>query len=125
MSLRINDRSTIERRVHLLWPKPDTRVPEAQRPKPVIDGYVDCDYVYHSQEDAERLDAQVEAGDLSIAERFERLVTDIRGLPLQEGETAHQWLGANKYGAVVRAAIWEDYVGFLNEGRQGNSKKRR
>lgn len=125
MSLRINERATIERRVTLLWPKPDTRIPEAQRPKPVLDGHVDCDYVYHSQEDAERLDAQVEAGDLTHQERFERLVTDIRGLPIADGESPHNWLNNNKYGAVVRTAIWEDYLLFLGEGRQGNSKKRR
>lgn len=123
--LKVNEVETVERPVSLLWPKPDTRVPVAQRKPVILDGTVTCDFALYSQEEAQELDAQVESGDLTIAERFERLVPDIRGLPLAEGQTAHQWLMQHKYGAVVRNAIWEEYTQFLGEGRQGNSKKRR
>lgn len=124
-SLKINDVDTVDRRVNFCWPKADTRVPESQRKKPVIEGHVDCKFAYHSQSDAERLDADVEAGDLSSNERFELLVPEINGLPVTEGERPHDWLSKHRYGGVIRQAIWEDYLTFMAEGRQGNSKKRR
>lgn len=123
--LKVNAVETITRPVTLLWPKPDTRIPVAQRAPVVLDGTVDCKFVLHSQDDAEKLDAQVEAGEITSAERFALLVPDIQGLPLEPGQTPHQWLAQHQYGAVVRNAIWEDYSASLAEGRQGNSKKRR
>lgn len=125
MSLKVTERETITRTVTLLWPKPDTRVPEAQREPIILDGTLDCDFVCQSQVDAEKLDKQVEDGVLSHNERFAKICVDIRGLPLETGQTAHQWMDQSKYGAVVRAAIWEDYLASLGDARQGNSKKRR
>lgn len=124
-TLVINEISTISRRVDFCWPKPDTRIPEAKRPKPRIEGYADCGFVYHSQKELEKLDDQVEAGEISTAERFEKLVPEISGLPLENGETAHQWLDRHEYGNVVRNAIYEDYWLYTGEARRGNSKKRR
>lgn len=125
MSLKINERDTVSRRVDLLWPKPDTRVPEHQRQKPVLEGHVDCEYVYMSQDDAEELDAKVESGEMTHAERFQKIVVEIRGLPTAPDQSAHDWIDNHKYGSVVRSAIWQDYLAHLGEGRQGNSKRRR
>lgn len=124
-SLKVNEVAKIPRPVTLLWPRPDTRIPVAQRAPLILDGVVDCDYALYSQEEAEQLDAQVDAGEMTSAERFALLVPDIRGLPLGPEQTPHQWLAQHKYGSVVRNAIWEDYQAFLAEGRSGNSKKRR
>ena len=124
-TLVINAISTVSRRVDFSWPKPDTRIPEANRPKPIIAGFVNCGYVYHSQEELEKLDEEVESGEITSAERFEKLVPEISGLPLENGETAHQWLDRHQYGNVVRNAIYEDYWLYTGEARRGNSKKRR
>lgn len=125
MSFVVNEVNSVPRTVHVCWPKPDTRIPEAQRPKPVLQGKLDCEFAYYSTEDSEVLDAQVEAGELSEMERFERLVPSIKGLPLAEGETPYQWMNRHKYGGVVRAAIYQDWLLFQGEGRSGNSGKRR
>lgn len=125
MSLKINERASVARTVALLWPKPDTRVPEAKREKPILDGTVECDFVYLDKKAAEAVDEQVESGEITHQERFAQLVPDIRGLPLETGQTAHEWLETHRYGAIVRNAIWEDYVAGMSEGRLGNSKKRR
>ena len=125
MSITINVTDFIPKRVNFCWPKPDTRLPASQRPKPNIEGFVECEFIYHSQETLENFDGQVEAGEMTTSERFEKLVPTIKGLPLENGETAHQWIDRHEYGAVIRAAIFEDYWVFVGEGRQGNSAKRR
>lgn len=125
MALQINSVESVPKSVTLLWPKPDTRIPAAKRPKPVLEGALDCEFVYHAQDDIDLLDGMVEAGEMTVAERFAKLVPVINGLPVDSGETAHQWLERHQYGAVVRAAIFEEYWTFVGEGRQGNSAKRR
>ena len=124
-TLVINTTQTVSRRVDFAWPKPDTRIPEGQRPKPVVEGFVTCDYAYHSLEELERIDDLVEAGEMTAAERFAKLVPNIDGLPLEDGETAYQWLDRHKYGSVIRNAILEDYWLHTGEARKGNSRKRR
>lgn len=124
-TLKLNVKDTIDSRVAFCWPKPDTRIPEAQRPTPEIEGFVDCEYTYFSEADLEKQDAQVENGDLDAAERFHMLVPVVKGLPLDDGETAADWLKKFKYGSVIRLAILEDYYTKIREGRRGNSGKSR
>jgi len=90
-----------------------------------LEGHVDCEYVYMSQDDAEELDAKVESGEMTHAERFQKIVVEVRGLPTAPDQSAHDWIDNHKYGSVVRSAIWQDYLAHLGEGRQGNSKRRR
>ncbi len=121
----INPIQTVSRRVDFSWPKPDTRIPESIRPKPVLEGFVTCGYAYHATEELERFDELVEAGEMTVSERFEKLVPQIEGLPLENGETPFQWLERHQYGSVIRNAIFEDYWLYTGEARRGNSKKRR
>jgi len=124
-TLKINVDTTVPRRIPLLWPKPDTRVPEAHRPKPQLDGFVDCEYQYFSNDELEAQDAAIEAGELDRIDRFHMLVPVINGLPLKDGQSPREFLDTFKYGAVIRAAINADYFEFIGEGRRGNSGKRR
>lgn len=125
MSFVVNEVASVPRTVNLCWPKPDTRIPEAQRPKPVLEGKLECEFAYFSTEESEQMDAKVEAGEMTELERFEKLVPSIKGLPLESGETPYQWMHRHKYGGVVRAAIYQDWLIFQSEGRAGNSGKRR
>ncbi len=127
MAITINPVQSVPKSVQLCWPKPDTRVPEAQRQKPIIEGTVDCEFVYHSQEQLEAIDAQVEDGAITAIERFRKLVPTITGLPIQPGEPQdpHVWLDQHQYGVVISNAIFQDYWLFLADDRRGNSKKRR
>lgn len=124
-TIKINVEALIPRRIHFCFPKPDTRIPEAQRPKPALEGYVDCEYRYFSQEELERQDGDIEAGDLDRIDRLHMLVPVIKGLPLADGQTAREFLNTFQYGAVIRAAINADYFEYIQEGRKGNSSKRR
>jgi hypothetical protein len=124
-TLRINTETLIPRRIHIVYPKPDTRIPEAQRPKPALEGYIDCEYRYYSQEEVNRQDRDIEEGDLDSDDRLRMAVPIIRGLPLNDGEDAVKFLSRFQYGLQIRAAIWEDYLRYISEGRQGNSQKRR
>ena len=124
-TIKINVEALIPRRIQFCFPKPDTRVPESQRPKPALEGYVDCEYQYFSQEELERQDAEIEAGDLDRTDRFHMLVPMIKGLPLKDGQSERDFLNTFKFGAVIRAAISADYFEYIQEGRKGNSGKRR
>lgn len=124
-TIRINTEAAITRRVAFCWPKPDTRIPEAQRPKPRIEGYVDCEYKYFSQAELEKQDADIAAGDLDANDRFHMLVPVIKGLPLKEGQSVREWMSEFEHGAVIQSAISEDYFEHIREGRRGNSAKRR
>ena len=127
MSLVINKIESIPKTVSITWPKPDTRIPQAQRPTPIIDGKLECEFAYHSQQDLEEIDAKVEDGEISAMDRFRKIVPAIKGLPIADGEPTdpHEWLDQAKYGAVITNAIMTDYWAFLAEDRRGNSKKRR
>ena len=127
MSLVINKIESVPKTVKLCWPKPDTRVPESQRQKPIVEGSVECEFIYHSQKRLEDFDAQVEEGEITTIDRFRALVPVIKGLPIQPGEPqdAHEWLDQAQYGTVISNAIMQDYWLFLAEDRRGNSKKRR
>lgn len=124
-TLVITPVSTIRRRVEFCWPPVDTSLPKDQRPAPILTGFVDCEYIYHGQDELERLDECVASGEMSLAERFERMVPRVHGLPLENGETEHQWLNRHEYGVAVRNAITEDYWLATGNGRRGNSKQRR
>lgn len=125
MTLTIHETNSELRRVDFCWPKPDTRIPAAQRRKPTIEGYVECEFIYFPQDELERDDELAEAGELTWNERIEKMVPVINGLPLENGETAHEFLARHKYGAVIRTAILEEYWLFVGEGRKGNSRRRR
>lgn len=124
-TIKINTEGKIDRRVDFCWPKPDTRIPEAQRPKPRLEGYVECEYRYFSHEELDEQDQKIADGELDINERFHMLVPVIKGLPLKEGQTAREWLDTFEHGVVIRNAVTEDYFEFVTAGRLGNSKKRR
>lgn len=124
-TIQIKEVERIPYRVDITWPKPDTRIPEAQRPPPVITGHVDCEFVYFSVEEQKEMDEQIDNGDITIFDKVERMVPVIKGLPLENGETAHQFLDRFRYGGAIRSAILDDYNKYVAEGRRGNSKKRR
>lgn len=127
MSLIINKIASVPKVVDICWPKPDTRVPEARREKPVIEGTLDCEFVYHSQQQLEELDAQVENGEITVIDRFRKLAPVIKGLPIapDEPQDPHVWLDQAQYGVVISNAIMQDYWLFAAEERRGNSKRRR
>jgi hypothetical protein len=116
-TLKINETPTAPLKVNFCWPKPPA--------KPNIEGFVDCEVVVLDQEALEALDAQVESGEISIPERFERLVPVINGLPTAEGQSAHDWIESHRYGSIVRAAIFDGYLEMAGSARAKNSSRRR
>lgn len=125
MSLVINTVSAQKRTVNLCWPKPDTRIPESQRPTPALKGKVECEFAYFSAEQSDLMDAAVECGDMTTAERFQKLVPSIKGLPLEGDETPYRWLERHEFGSIVQGAIYQEWLIFQGEAREGNSGKRR
>lgn len=115
--LKVNETATVPLKVQFCWPKPPAT--------PNLSGFVDCEVVVLETEELEKLDAQVESGDMSVQERFERLVPVINGLPLSEGQTAHEWIESHKYGPIVRAAIFDGYMDLAGSARAKNSVRRR
>jgi len=125
MAITINTEAPITQRVDFCWPKPDTRIPQAQRPKPRLEGFVTCEFRYFSQDELEAQDAAIEAGEMDSTDRFHMLVPKIEGLPLAEGQSAREWLDSSEFGTVIQAAISAAYFETIRDGRRGNSARRR
>lgn len=120
MSLIIKEVDTVTRKVELRYPKN----------RPVLEGFVTCEFRPKSQDEIDDMQDQVAAGELSNDEYFRELVPTMEGLPLEAGKASdadaqHAWLRTHKWGQAVRSAITQAYFAQLGEVRQGNSGRSR
>lgn len=121
MSLKINRVDAIPVQVKLFYP-PETGS--------VLNGTVTPHFAFKSQAKLDKLQAEVADGTITHQAQFRQLVPRIDGIPGAdgkdlEGDAVYAFLEEDDLGALIKSAVFSEYLAAISEGRAKNSKTSR